>query len=127
MQSAKQKAADAAAVAKEHVEILRAKTQEKAEKAAAPTKEGREITHERRKAKEAEAKMKMHVAKADHAADKLHSAQHGGLCGIGCNHHHHGGGYQDPVVGSAVAPAYPPTVAPAYPPTGYPPGWTAPK
>lgn len=81
------------------------------------------------KVKEAEAKMKMHAAKADHAAEKLHAAQHGGLCGIGCNHHHHhhhSGGYQDPVVGSA----YPPTgaaAAPAYPLGGYPPGWTAPK
>ncbi|XP_047983743.1 late embryogenesis abundant protein 6 [Salvia hispanica] len=121
MQSAKQKAADAAAVAKEHVEILRAKAQEKAEKAAAPTKEGREIAHERRKVKEAEAKMKMHTAKADHAADKLQAAQHGGLCGIGCNHPHRG--YQEPYVGSA----YPPTVAPAYPPGGYPPGWIPPK
>ena len=92
-----------------------------AEKAAAPTKEGREIAHERRKVKEAEAKMKMHTAKADHAADKLQAAQHGGLCGIGCNHPHRG--YQEPYVGSA----YPPTVAPAYPPGGYPPGWIPPK
>lgn len=123
MHSVKQKAADAAAVAKEHAQIYKAQAQEKAEKATATSHEEREIIHEKRKVKEAEAKMRMHEAKAEHAADKLHAAQHG-LCAHGCQlqhqHHHQHEGYP---LGSA-----PPTGAPAYPLGGYPPaGWTAPK
>ncbi|EPS71698.1 hypothetical protein M569_03063, partial [Genlisea aurea] len=71
MHSAKQKVKDAAAVAREHAEILQAKYEEKAEKAVATTVAEKEIATERRKAKEAVAKMKMHEAKADHAEDKL--------------------------------------------------------
>lgn len=42
-----------------------------AEKAAARTEEEKEIAHQRRKAKEAKAKMEMHQANAIHAAEKL--------------------------------------------------------
>ncbi|XP_051119375.1 late embryogenesis abundant protein 6 isoform X2 [Andrographis paniculata] len=99
MYAAKQKAADAGAVAKEHVDIL------KAERAAARTKEGKEIAKEVRKAKEAEAKMEMHQAKAQHLEDKLHG-----------KHRRLFGGHQ-------AAAAAPPTgpVAPAFPYGGQPP------
>ncbi|KAL7111958.1 hypothetical protein ACP275_05G122100 [Erythranthe tilingii] len=115
MHSAKQKAADAAAVAKEHAEIFKAQAEEKAEKAVARTKEEREIAHEMRKAKEAEAKMKMHESKAQHAEEKLLGKHHvgGGL------HGHH-----EPV-GAAVPPTG--VAAPAYPLGGGPTRWTTPK
>ncbi|KAL0327675.1 UNVERIFIED_CONTAM: hypothetical protein Sangu_1845500 [Sesamum angustifolium] len=112
MHSAKQKVNDAAAVVKEHAEILQAKAQEKAEKSVARTKEEKEIAHERRKVKEAEAKMKMHAAKAQHIEDKLLHGTHHAL--------HH-----QPVAGTAVPPTG--VNAPTYPLGGYPPGWTAPK
>lgn len=41
----------------------------------ARTKEEKEIAHQRRKVKEAEAKMDMHMAKAAHAEDKLMTKQ----------------------------------------------------
>lgn len=47
-----------------------------AEKATARTPEEREIAHQRRKAKEAEAKMNMHVEKAEHAAEKQQGKHH---------------------------------------------------
>ncbi|PIM97707.1 hypothetical protein CDL12_29818 [Handroanthus impetiginosus] len=130
MHSTKQKVSDAAAVAKEHVELLKAKAQEKAEKAAARTKEEKEMAHERRKAKEAEAKMKMHEAKAEHAAEKLHEKHTHGVYGHHHHHHHHGAagggthGHQEPV-GFAVPPAS--ATAPTYPLGGHPPGWVDPK
>ncbi|KAG8382022.1 hypothetical protein BUALT_Bualt05G0033200 [Buddleja alternifolia] len=119
MYSTKQKVSDAAATAKEHVDILKAKAEEKAEKAVARTKEEKEIAHERRKAKEAEAKMHMHEAKAEHAAEKLH----------GKHLHHHGPaagtyGHHQPL-GTAIPPTG--VAAPTYPLGGHPPGWTAQK
>ncbi|KAI3453921.1 hypothetical protein Pfo_010584 [Paulownia fortunei] len=117
MHSAKQKVADAAAVAQEHAEILKAKAEEKTEVAVARTEVEKEIAHERRKAKEAEAKMKMHEAKAQHLEEKLYGKHHG-LCG----HHQHGHqGHHEPV-GAAIPPTG--AVAPTYPLGGHPPGWT---
>ncbi|GER30274.1 seed maturation protein [Striga asiatica] len=104
MHSTKQKVSDAAAVAKEHVDILKAKAQEKAEKGMARSKEEKEVAHEVRKAKEAEAKMKMHETKAQNAQDKLYGEHHG-LYG---KHHHQPVGSAFPATGG-VAPAYPPT------------------
>lgn len=42
-----------------------------AEKVGARTKEEKDIAEERRRAKEAEAKMELHEAKATHAGEKL--------------------------------------------------------
>lgn len=47
-----------------------------AEKATARTEEEKEIAHQKRKAKEAEAKMKLHLEKAEHVAEKLHGKHH---------------------------------------------------
>ncbi|CAN4127832.1 unnamed protein product [Withania somnifera] len=80
MHSVKEKVSNTAAAAKEHVDIFKAKAEEKAEKAGARTKEEKDIAEERRKAKEAEAKMELHESKASHAADKLQG-----------KHHFHGG------------------------------------
>ncbi|KAJ7944607.1 Seed maturation protein [Quillaja saponaria] len=49
--------------------------EEQAEKATARTKEEKVIAHESRKVKEAEANMELHVAKAQHAAEKLSAKQ----------------------------------------------------
>nr|XP_043630811.1 late embryogenesis abundant protein 18 [Erigeron canadensis] len=76
MHSVKEKVSNAASAAKAHVESYKAKMEEKAEKATARTEEEKEIAHQRRKAKEAEAKMNLHVEKAEHAAEKLHGKHH---------------------------------------------------
>nr|GEZ01961.1 late embryogenesis abundant protein 18 [Tanacetum cinerariifolium]GEZ04627.1 late embryogenesis abundant protein 18 [Tanacetum cinerariifolium] len=88
-------------------------------KATARTPEEREIAHQRRKAKEAEAKMNMHVEKADHAAEKQqgkhhilgHSSVPGGYSGVpvaqtGGVPHQQPLGAVDPVTGTTV-PTYP--------------------
>lgn len=75
------------------------------------------IAKERRKAKEAEAKMKLHETKAENAADKL-------------KHSHHVYGHNDPLAGgqgphASVGTAANPTIGvptPAYPLGGRPPG-----
>ncbi|KFK44995.1 hypothetical protein AALP_AA1G330500 [Arabis alpina] len=91
MQSAKQKISDMASVAKEKMVICRAKADEKAEKAMARTKEEKEIAHQRRKAKEAEANMDMHMAKAAHAEEKLLAKQsHYHVTDHGVSHVDHG-------------------------------------
>ncbi|KAI3804529.1 hypothetical protein L1987_26140 [Smallanthus sonchifolius] len=76
MHSMKEKVSNAASAAKAHVESYKANLEEKAEKATARTQEERDIAHQRRKAKEAEAKMNLHVEKAEHAAEKLHGKHH---------------------------------------------------
>lgn len=48
------------------------------ENAAARTEEEKKIAEERRKAKEAQAKMELHQAKAMHAAEKLGDKYHCG-------------------------------------------------
>lgn len=75
-----------------------------AEKATATTKEEKAIAHEKRKAKEAEAKMNLHEAKSEHAAEKLHGSHH-----LPGQHHH------NQPLGTAVA-------APTHPIGGHPPG-----
>lgn len=103
-----------------------------AEQAMARTKEEKEIAHQRRKAKEAEANMDMHMAKAAHAEDKLmtkqshyhvghgpHVPQHGPIPApapvMG-----HGYGHNPTGVASVPPPVYPPTGHhQAYPPTGH--------
>ncbi|XP_071737414.1 late embryogenesis abundant protein 18-like [Rutidosis leptorrhynchoides] len=76
MHSVKEKVSNAASAAKAHVESYKANLEEKAEKATARTQEEKEIAHQRRKAKEAEANMNLHVEKAEHAAEKLHGKHH---------------------------------------------------
>ncbi|KAL4565269.1 hypothetical protein LXL04_029357 [Taraxacum kok-saghyz] len=128
MHSVKEKVSNAASAAKAHVESYKANLEEKAEKATARTPEEKEIAHQRRKAKEAEAKMNLHVEKADHAAEKLHGKHHvlghdtaagvygghhqtpvgttGVVPGAVQHHHQHPLGAIDPVTGT-TAPAYP--------------------
>ncbi|KAJ9536869.1 hypothetical protein OSB04_029602 [Centaurea solstitialis] len=76
MHSVKEKVSNAASSAKAHVETYKAKLEEKAENATARTHEEKEIAHQRRKAKEAEAKMNLHAEKAEHTAEKLHGKHH---------------------------------------------------
>ncbi|KAK0590836.1 hypothetical protein LWI29_032314 [Acer saccharum] len=75
MQPIKEKVSNAASSGKAHVDIYKAKAEEKVEKAAARTEEEKEIAHQLRKAKEAQAKMELHHSKAQHAADKLRAKQ----------------------------------------------------
>ncbi|XP_073042739.1 uncharacterized protein [Primulina eburnea] len=77
MQSAKQKVNDAAASAKEHVDVLKAKAEGKVDKTAASTKEDKEVAKEQKKAKEAEANMKKHEDKAGNAAQHSQGKQQG--------------------------------------------------
>ncbi|XP_010270023.1 PREDICTED: uncharacterized protein LOC104606491 [Nelumbo nucifera] len=80
MQAAKEKLSNMASAAKERACIYKAKAEEKVEKAAARTKEEKEIARERRKAKEAQAKMELHQEKAKHKEERLNAEPH--------THHH---------------------------------------
>lgn len=73
MHAAKEKVSNIASAAKEKVKMCTARGEEKAEMATARTAEERAIAHERRKAKEAEAKMELHEEKVMHAGQKLDS------------------------------------------------------
>ncbi|PIA39890.1 hypothetical protein AQUCO_02600383v1 [Aquilegia coerulea] len=73
METVKEKVSNAAAVAKEKAKLYEAKVQEKAETATAKTREEKELAHERRKAKEAEAKMELHQTKAEIIAERLNA------------------------------------------------------
>ncbi|KAF8027222.1 hypothetical protein BT93_E0206 [Corymbia citriodora subsp. variegata] len=132
MQSAGEKLKNVASSAKEHINVAKAKLEEKVEKAAARTPEEKEIAHQRRKAKEAEAKMELHQAKAAHAAEKF-AAKHSTLPG---HVHdpatgHAGHTTTQPVVGApghqtghrhiGTADPMSGTVAPTYPLGGHPP------
>lgn len=93
-----------------------------AEKAAARTEEEKKVAEERRKAKEAEAKMELHAEKAKHAAEKLsrnkyvHHGHHEpslvGTHGVQINepvvgtHGHQPVGTAAPMAGAAI-PTYP--------------------
>ncbi|PON57060.1 Late embryogenesis abundant protein [Parasponia andersonii] len=94
MQSAKEKLSNMASSAKEHIEVYKAKGEEKVEKAAARTEEEKKIAEERRKAREAEAKRELHEAKAKHATEKLSRKQR--------HLHHHP---DPPLVGDTTATA----------------------
>ncbi|PPS02862.1 hypothetical protein GOBAR_AA17801 [Gossypium barbadense] len=59
----KEKISNMASTAKEHVNIGKAQLEEKLEKASASTEEQKELAHERKKAKEARAKMELHQDK----------------------------------------------------------------
>lgn len=94
------------------------------EKATARTHDEKKIAKERRKAKEARAKMELHQAKARHAAEKSSAKWTYHLPTVGADHHHHlhlhlhqsprtVGGYANQPVGASV---------PAYPLGGHPPG-----
>ncbi|KZV31717.1 hypothetical protein F511_00521 [Dorcoceras hygrometricum] len=80
MQTAKQKMSDAAASAKERVDVLKAKAEGKADKTMASSKEDKEVAKEQKKAKEAEAKVRKHEEKADNATGHL-QAKHQGQFG----------------------------------------------
>ncbi|KAK7330891.1 hypothetical protein VNO77_25097 [Canavalia gladiata] len=95
MQSSKEKLQNVAAAAKEHVDIYKAKIDEKAERATARTEEEKAIVHERAKAKEAKAKMELHEAKARHAAEKLSNKQ---------SHYYGLHEHESPVVGAQQQP-----------------------
>ncbi|KAF3586816.1 hypothetical protein F2Q69_00027909 [Brassica cretica] len=115
MQSAKQKLSVMASTAKERMV---------AEQAMARTKEEKEIAHQRRKAKEAEANMDMHMAKVAHAEEKLMAKQ---------SHYHLSQGH---VTHGAPVPAPAPVIGHGYrhnppgvtsvPPAAYPPPPTGP-
>ncbi|GMH09224.1 hypothetical protein Nepgr_011064 [Nepenthes gracilis] len=113
------------------METYKAKAEVKADKSTARTEEERDIAHQMRKAKEAEAKTELHREKARHAAEKLEAKQ---------SHHHHdplyggvgGSYYKQPVVGftepaGAAGPQpvgspapVPGVTAPTYPLGGHP-------
>ncbi|RAL52103.1 unnamed protein product [Cuscuta campestris] len=131
MDSVKQKVSNTASVAKQHLDILAAKSDEKVEKARARTEEEKEIAEERRKAKEAEAKMKLHEAKARHATEKLQAKQAHlppPAASAATHHHTHGGGvlgghgHQETAVDAVVPPAG--SAAPSYPLGGHTHGYT---
>ncbi|KAJ7952671.1 Seed maturation protein [Quillaja saponaria] len=131
MQSAKEKLSNMASAAKEKADIYKAKIEEKAEKATAITEEEKVIAHERRKVKEAKAKMELHEDKAQHAAEKLNT-KHSHLYGHHEPHlmgtHRSQPGQHVPVVGTQgqqqpVGTAVPMVgaTAPTYPLGGHPP------
>ncbi|XP_054809939.1 late embryogenesis abundant protein 6-like isoform X3 [Prosopis cineraria] len=105
MQSTKEKLSNMASAAKEHIDIYKAKIDEKAEKSVARTEEEKIIAHERAKAKESQAKMELHEAKARHAAEKLSAKQpsqfsHHDPSFVGAHQH----GTKQPAYGAAPAP-----------------------
>ncbi|KAJ0111586.1 hypothetical protein Patl1_03476 [Pistacia atlantica] len=75
MHTVKEKVSNAASSGKAHVDIYKAKVEE-----------GKEMAHQRGKAKEAQAKMELHQAKAEHTAEKLRAKQSHVL---GSAQHHH--------------------------------------
>lgn len=85
----------------------------------ARTKEEEEIAHQRRKAKEAEAKMDMHIAKAAHAEEKLMAKQSHYNVSHGHLAHHAPVPAPAPVIGHGYRPN-PPGVT-SVPPAAYPP------
>ncbi|XP_058224416.1 late embryogenesis abundant protein 18 [Rhododendron vialii] len=101
MHSAKEKISNMASAAKAHVDISKAKVDEKVEKATARSKEGKHVAEEQRKAKEAEAKMRLHEEKAEHAAEKFQGKHshllHGHHQPVVGTHDHH-----QPVAGTAA-------------------------
>ncbi|CAK7356164.1 unnamed protein product [Dovyalis caffra] len=113
MQAAKKKISNFASVAKERMTICKAKVEEQAELATARTAEEKELARERRKAKEAQAKLELHQAKAKHAAEKLSS-----------KHHQPSVVGTQPLVGThanqPVGTVMPGTTAPAHPLVGHP-------
>ncbi|GMQ04393.1 hypothetical protein CsSME_00049825 [Camellia sinensis var. sinensis] len=94
MHSAKEKVSNVVSEAKGKLDETKAKAEEKVEKATARTTEEERMAEEKRRAMEGEAKMGLHEAKAEHAADKLQSG------------HHHPVGTAAPMAG-ATAPTYP--------------------
>lgn len=101
----------------------------------ARTKEEKEIARERKKVKEAEAKMDMHMAKGAHVEDKLMAKQshYHASHGPHLPHHEpmqapapvmgHGYGHNPPGVTSMPpSAAYPPGTTSILPPAAYPPG-----
>ncbi|XP_030533534.1 late embryogenesis abundant protein 6 [Rhodamnia argentea] len=80
MQSAEEKLKNVASSTKEQINKAKAKIEEKVEKAAARTPEEKEMAHERRKAREAKAKMELHHAKAKHVGEKF-ATKHSTLAG----------------------------------------------
>ncbi|KAM1034103.1 hypothetical protein ACFX13_038281 [Malus domestica] len=122
MQSAKEKLSNMASAAKEHVDIYKAKAQEKVVKATAKTDEEREIASQIRRAKEAKAKMEFHEAKTKHSAEKstasaenkshlLHGQDDQPVARVGDGH---GNDHQPHDAGPL-----PKTTVPAYPLGGY--------
>lgn len=81
--------------AKEHASFFGAKAGEKAEKAWSKYRGKEDIAYEKRKAKEAKAKVELHGERVEHAADK----QCGQISAAGAHH----GGHQ-PVMGNAPLP-----------------------
>ncbi|KAG5540091.1 hypothetical protein RHGRI_020355 [Rhododendron griersonianum] len=99
MHTAKEKISNMASAAKAHVDISKAKVEEK------------HVVEEQRKAKEAEAKMRLHEEKAEHAAEKFQGKHshllHGHHQPVVGTHGHHQPvvgthGHQQPVVGTAA-------------------------
>ncbi|KAK7263314.1 hypothetical protein RJT34_30902 [Clitoria ternatea] len=115
MQSSKEKLKNVAAAAKEHVDVYKAKIDEKAEKATARTEEEKVIAHERAKAKEAKAKMELHEAKARNAAEKQSAKQ---LHYYGLNNHQTSPPHSHHPLGAVPMPG---ATYPSYPLGGNPP------
>ncbi|XP_042488746.1 late embryogenesis abundant protein 18-like [Macadamia integrifolia] len=122
MRAAKEKVSDMASAAKEHINIGGAKAEENAERAAGVDKD---VAEERRKVKEAQAKMELHEAKAEHRADRLDAKQQSHLYGQQGQHQYPiptpGGQY--PMGGATTTDVAPTTgtTGPTYPVGGYPP------
>ncbi|KAG4134777.1 hypothetical protein ERO13_D08G178000v2 [Gossypium hirsutum] len=110
MHTMKEKISNMASSAKEHVNIGKAQLEEKLEKASASTEEQKELAHERKKAKEARAKMELHQDKVKHIQEKMRAKQPQYLHGYGYDLDH------DPTVDrdETTAPPYHHT---AHPPT----------
>ncbi|XP_039057300.1 late embryogenesis abundant protein 18-like [Hibiscus syriacus] len=109
MQTVKEKIGNMSSSAKEHVSTGKAKVEEKLEKAAATTEDEKKLAHERKKAKEARAKMELHQDKVKHLEEKLTPKQPQYLHGYGYDLDH------DP----ALQPEQ--TTAPPYHLTAHPP------
>ncbi|XVE57463.1 hypothetical protein DITRI_Ditri04bG0092600 [Diplodiscus trichospermus] len=112
MQKVKEKISNMASSVKEHINIGKAEAEEKLEKAAARTEEEKKLAHERKKAKEARAKMELHQDKVGHAEERLRAKQPQYLHGYGYDHDH-------PPLGTPTPMAE--TTGPTYNRVGHPP------
>ncbi|XVF13607.1 hypothetical protein REPUB_Repub08aG0222000 [Reevesia pubescens] len=86
MYKVKEKISNMASSVKEHMNIGKAQVEEKLEKATARTEEDKKLAHERKKAKEARAKMELHQDKVRHVEERLGAKQPQYMHGYGYDH-----------------------------------------
>ncbi|XWS49242.1 hypothetical protein CRYUN_Cryun13aG0147200 [Craigia yunnanensis] len=82
----KKKISNIASSVKELINIVKADVEEKKQRLGQITEEEKKLAHERKKAKEAPAKMELHQGKVRHAEERMKAKQPQYLHGYGYDH-----------------------------------------